>query len=206
DRRRAANELRVAPVKIRDATQTPQHIAKMAAKNSAVGVKLIDHNIPKVFEQARPACMVWKNASVQHVRIREHHMALFSDGSAGVGGRVTVIGEDAETVIEPLVKVIEFRQLILRKSLGGEEIQRARVRSFEDGIQDRQVVAKSFSGSGWSDYHDILARVDGFGSDSLMRVQLANALGTIRRDEVRVDPCRELSPLGFARREVTHCG
>ncbi len=100
---RTTNKPRIAAVEVRNASQTPQHIAEMAPKDSAVGVKFIDHDVAKIFEEPRPACVMWQNAGMQHVRIREYHMAFFADGSAGVRGCVAVICENAKAVIEPLV-------------------------------------------------------------------------------------------------------
>src|SRR5580658_10687482 len=123
-----------------------------------------------------------QNACVQHVRIREHHVALFTDGPASIRERVAVISKNSEAVIETLVEIVKLRQLVLRQSFGGEKIQRASVYVFQDRIQDWQVVAKRFSGSRWSDHNHVLTCVDSFGSDGLMRVKLSNTLGAIRSD------------------------
>src|ERR1700723_196600 len=50
NRRRTANEYRIATVKARNAAQAPQHVAEMASKNSAVGMKLIDYDVAEIFE------------------------------------------------------------------------------------------------------------------------------------------------------------
>ena len=131
-------------------------------------------------------------------------MALFADGPARVGGRVAVIRENSEAVIETLVKVVQFRQLILCQSLGREKIQRASVRIFKNGIQDWQVVAKSFSGGGWSNHDHVFTGMDSFCGDGLMRVQLTNAFGCVRSDKIGVNPSGILSPLRLARGEIAY--
>src|SRR5580704_1544637 len=137
NRRRTANELRITAVKIRNPPDPPQHVTQMAAEHAAIGVKLVNHDVAKIFEKARPTRVVRQNAGMQHVRIREHHVTLFADGFARVGGRVAVISKDAEAVVEPLVEVIKLRKLILRQSLGREEVQSASIRIFENRIQYR---------------------------------------------------------------------
>src|SRR5580704_10620661 len=141
---------------------------------------------------------------MQHVWIRQHHMALFADGPAGVSRRITVIGENPESVVQSLVQVVKLCQLILRQSFGREKIERASVRILENRIQYRQVVAKRFSRSGWRDHHHVFAGVDSLGSDVLMCVKLSNSLGAVRSDEVAVHPRGKLSPLRFARGKITY--
>ncbi len=84
-------------------------------------------------------------------------MSAFADGLARVAGRVAVIGEHAEGVIQARGKVVKFGELILRQSLGGKKIEGARVRIFENGVENRQVVAKRLAGSGGSDHHEIFS-------------------------------------------------
>src|SRR5207245_4839581 len=69
DGRGAANELRLASVKTRDAAQPAKDIAQMAAENAAVGVQFVENDVPQMLEQPRPTRVVRKNARVQHIRI-----------------------------------------------------------------------------------------------------------------------------------------
>src|ERR1700688_342571 len=108
DRRRATNELWLAAIKIRNAPQTSQNIAKMAAKYATVGVQLIKHDISQIFKEPRPSRVMRKNPSVQHVRIGQYDMAFFAYSFARVAGRVTVVGEDPKLVFEPLIQIMNF--------------------------------------------------------------------------------------------------
>ena len=54
NRRRAANELRLRSIKFRDAPQPSQHVGQVAAEYAAVGMQLIDHDVPQIFENACP--------------------------------------------------------------------------------------------------------------------------------------------------------
>ena len=69
--------------------------------------------------------MVRKDASVQHVRIGEHDMAFFADGFASVAGRVAVISKHAKAILEALIQVVKYGELILRQGFGGEQIKGA---------------------------------------------------------------------------------
>ena len=123
----AANELRVAAVEARDAAETPEHVAQMAAKNATIGVQLVDYNVAQIFEEARPARVVREDPSVQHVRVGQDDVAFFANGFARVGGRVAVVGENAKAVLQALVEIVEFCELVLREGLRWKEIERARI-------------------------------------------------------------------------------
>src|SRR2546429_4930604 len=49
--------------------------------------------------------------------------SFFANGFAGIARRVAVVGENAETVIQPLVEVVKFCELILRERFCGEKIR-----------------------------------------------------------------------------------
>src|SRR5215831_3384012 len=151
----AANELWLSTVEARDTTQPAKDIRQMAAEHAAVSVQFVENDVPQIFEQPRPTRVVRKNSRVQHIRIRQDHVTFFANGFASVGRRVAVVCEDAETVIEPLVQVVEFLELILRERFCRKKVQRACVGVFQNCVQHRQVVAKRLAGSGGGDNHNI---------------------------------------------------
>ncbi len=202
----ATNKLRIAAVKTRDAAESAENIAKMATEDAAVGVQFVDDNVAKIFEQARPARVMRENAGVQHVGIGENDLAFFADSFAGIGGRVAIVGENAEAIVETLIQIVEFGKLVLCKGFGGEQVERAGVGIFQDGVQDRQVVAERFSGSGGGDDDDIFSGVDRFCCCGLMSVETANVFGGVSCGEVGMNPGGEVGPLGLARGEVADGG
>jgi len=119
---RAADELGLASIKLRDAPQATQHVREMAAKNAAIGVEFVDDDVTQIFEKSSPARVVRKNAGVQHVRIAQDDVTFFADGFARVAGCVAIVGEDAETVVEALIQIVEFGELVLGEGFGGEEV------------------------------------------------------------------------------------
>ena len=64
---------------------------------------------------------------MQHVRVGQDDVAFFANGFARVGGRVAVVGENAKAVLQALVEIVEFCELVLREGLRWKEIERARI-------------------------------------------------------------------------------
>src|SRR6266568_4247809 len=124
---RATNELRFAAVKSSDAPEAAQNIAQVAAEDAAVSVQFVEDDVAQIFEEASPARVVRQNSCVQHVRICKNEVALFANRTAGIGGRVAVVSENAEAILQTLVEVVKFRELILREGFCWEKIQRAPV-------------------------------------------------------------------------------
>ncbi len=128
-------------------------------------------------------------------------MAALADGFARVAGRVAIVGEDAEGIVEARGEVVKLGELILSERFGGEEIERAGVGIFEDGIEDGQVVAERFAGGGGRDDYQIFA----FASDGLRRRLDANrAFRCLSRDRLRlarVAPRRASGGIGLRGRE-----
>ena len=150
--------------------------------------------------------MVRQDAGVQHVGIGEDQVALFADGFARVAGRVAVVGEDAEAVVEARVEVVQFGELVLREGFGREKIDGAGVGIFEDRVQDRQVVAERFAGGRRRDDDDVFSGVDGFGGSGLVGVGLVDFFGLVGGLEVGMQPRGEVGVLGFSGGEVAHGG
>ena len=196
--------MRVRAIEARDAPQPPQHVGQVAAKHAAIGVQFVQHDVAQIFKQPLPARVVRQDPRMQHVRIREYDVAPLADGFARVRGRIAVVGKHAEAIVEPRGEIVQFGELILRERLGGEEIQRARVRIFQHGVQHRQVVAQRFSGSGRRDDDDVAPLMHGFGRRGLMAVQFGDALLRICAGKFRADPLGHGREFGVARRDVVH--
>ena len=116
----------------------------MAAENAAVGVQLVEHDVAQVFKEAHPAGVVRQDAGVEHVGVREDHVAALANGFARVAGRVAVVGEDAEAIIEARGEIVQFGKLILRESLGWEQIERARIGDFREWHSGPAGCSKAF--------------------------------------------------------------
>ncbi len=137
--RRRADEHRVGPVVPADAAQPPQHVREVAAEHAAVRVQLVDDDEAQVLEQPGPLAVMRQDPRVQHVGVGQHHLRPRADGAPRVLRRVAVVGEDAEVeagrLVEDLRQPVELRELVLRQRLGREEVQRARGRIAQDGVQ-----------------------------------------------------------------------
>ena len=131
DRGAAANELRLRSIECRHAVQPTQHVAQMAAEDSAIGVEFIEHHILQIFEQPLPLGVMRKNSSVQHVWIAEDDVPFFADRFACVRGSVAIVSKNSEGVIETLPQIVKLGELILRQRFRRKKIQRPRIRICE---------------------------------------------------------------------------
>ncbi len=101
---------------------------------------------------------------------------------------------------------MQLGKLVLRQSLGGEEIQRARVRVFEHCIENWQVVAESLA-RGRRGHHDRIAPgVNGCHSGGLMAIEFANTFLTVDCGKLRTNPIRHRRKLRLPRRDMAHGG
>ena len=101
--------------------------------------------------------MVGQNARVQHVRICQNKVSSLPDCFSRVARSVAVVRKQSETVIESFREILQFSQLILGKCFGREKVERASVGILQHRIQDRQVVAKRFTGCSRRHHNHVLA-------------------------------------------------
>ena len=80
------------------------------------------HDVAQVLEQPHPLCVVGKDSSVEHVRIRQDDVPSLTDCFSGIAWSIPVAGEYSETVVEPVRQVLQFSQLVLGKRFGREQI------------------------------------------------------------------------------------
>ncbi len=112
---------------------------------------------------------------MQHVGIGEDEVPARADGAARVLRRIAVVGEGADFVAEFFRPAVEFGELVLRKRLGGEQIQRARFRILDQRGEDGQVVAERFAGRRRRHDDDVAALGGEPHRLGLMRVEIFNA-------------------------------
>jgi hypothetical protein len=91
DRRRCEQELRLGAIHVRQAPQAPQHVADMRAEDAAVHVRLVDDDVAEVVEHVPPAVVMWEDADVEHVRVREDQVRPPTDLPAPLGWCVAVV-------------------------------------------------------------------------------------------------------------------
>ena len=91
NRRRRADELRLASIKCANSSQPPKHIRHMAAENAAIGMQFIHDDKLQIFKQPRPPCVMRQDALVQHVGIAENDVAARTNGRPRILRRVAVI-------------------------------------------------------------------------------------------------------------------
>ena len=72
------------------ALKAAQDIRNMGSKDSPVGVDLIDNDISQVGKEIIPLGVMRKNSQMQHIRIRNDDIGIFTD-IAPVGSRSIAI-------------------------------------------------------------------------------------------------------------------
>src|SRR5437899_8524348 len=120
NRGRAADELRLASVKSRNAAKPPQHVREVAAEDAAGAVQFVENDVAQVFKQAVPARVMLPDAAVQTSRVCQDDVALLANRFPRVAGSVAIVSEYAEAVCEPPAEVVKLGQLILRERLSWE--------------------------------------------------------------------------------------
>jgi hypothetical protein len=101
--------------------------------------------------------MVGEDAGVEHVRIGDDDVAGLADGAACGGRSIAVVGERLDVGPDLLDQAVQLGLLVLGERLGREEVEGAGVRVFEDGVEDRQVVAEGLAAGGGRDHDDVAA-------------------------------------------------
>ena len=113
---------------------------------------------------------------MQHVGIAEHDVRLAADRAPRVRRRVAVVGEDADlqlvVVRHELRQRVQLRELILRQRLCRKQIQRARRRILQDGVEHRRVVAERLARRRRRDRDDVAAGEHVLERLGLVRVEL----------------------------------
>ncbi len=90
------NKARLAAIKRANPLQSAQHVGNLAAKDAAIGVHFIDHDIAQPAEKVSPLHVIGQDASVQHVGVAEDDAGAFANARPVAGWGVTIVGGDEE--------------------------------------------------------------------------------------------------------------
>ena len=152
----------------------------MAAEDAAVVVQLVHHDVAEVLEEADPLVVVGQDAGVEHVGVGDDDVAGLADGPAGGGRGVAVVGERLDVGADRFDQSVKLGLLVLGERLGREEVEGAGVRVFEDGVEDRQVVAEGLAAGGRRDDDDVAAGQRVLDRLGLVGVELVDAALRVR--------------------------
>ncbi len=171
DRGGTADKPGLRTVEGADSFQPSDEIRHVGTENATVHMELIDDHVLQVFKKLDPLGVVREDARVQHVRVRDHDMSRSSQLRSRRRRRVPVIGESFYRGSSFLDESVHFRQLVLAQGLGGEDVKRPGGIVFQDGVQDRNVVAKCFPRGRGGNGHNIGSGKGGFNGFCLMAVK-----------------------------------
>jgi len=144
--------------------------------------------------------MVGKYAAVKHVRVGDHDVPGLADGFAGGGRRVPVISIGLDRHIGFIDHLAQLADLVRRKGLRREQIQRPSVFVFQDGLEHGQVITQGLAGGRGRDDADVLALYGGLDRIVLMAVEPVDPPSRICRKQPRIQPIRKRRVLGLPRR------
>ena len=155
DRRGAADELRVGAVEPAQAKKPADDVGQVGAEHAAIGVNLVDNDVAQVLKQLDPLGVVRQDARMQHIRIGDDDVTGLADLPSGRRGRVAVVGVGLHVHAHRLDELVELRDLIGGQRLRREEVQRARIRLMQNGVEHREVVAHGLAGGRRRDDTDV---------------------------------------------------
>ena len=91
NRRRAADDDRMAAVVRTQPEQSSDHVRDMAAEDAAVRVQLVDHDHPELLEQLEPLGVVGEDRRVEHVGVRDDDLSGTADRRPNRRRRIAVV-------------------------------------------------------------------------------------------------------------------
>ena len=193
DRRGRKQELRFGTVDPREPAQASQDVRHVRAEDSAVDVRLVDHDEAQVRENVSPAIVVREHADVEHVRVREQRVRPLPDLPTALGRRVAVVDRRPEP-LQPELR--ERAGLILGERLRGVEVEHSRLRLARDRVEHRQVERERLPRGRAGGDDDVLTALRGLPGLGLMPEER----GDPRRDEGGRDERVEIVGERFERR------
>src|SRR6185503_16247953 len=110
-----------------------------------ITVQLIDDDVLQVLEKLHPLGMVRQDARVEHVGVADDDVSLRTDRPASVLRSVAVIGKGLEVSTCELNELVKLFHLVLCQRLRWKQIESARIRVRNNGVQYRDVVTKRFA-------------------------------------------------------------
>ena len=120
----------------------------MAAKNAAVNMGLVNHNVGKSGQKRRPLLVMGQNGQIEHFGICDQcDWRIAPDFAAHVITGVAIVqgGCRARFLWPACAKGVEGLQLVLGQGFEGKEIKRPGFRVQQMPFQDGQVVDQAFA-------------------------------------------------------------
>jgi hypothetical protein len=135
-----------------------------------------------------------QDAGVQHVGVGQHEARLLADGGTVLLRRVAIVNGSGQVrrLGDGEAEAFQRVELVLGQGLGGEEIQRARLRIFRQRRQDGQVVGQGLAAGRARGENDVSAAAGMGPGLGLMRIKGMDA----RRDQGLFDGSRQVGRQG----------
>ena len=148
-------------------------------------MKLVDHDVAQVLEEARPLRVMGQHPGMQHVRVGQHDVGALPDGLAGILRRIAVVREGANAASHAGNQALQLIELVFGKRFGREQVERAGLGVFRQRVQDRQVVTECLPARRRRGNDDVLAAGNLLPGFELMRIKLPDPSGGEGRPQRR---------------------
>src|SRR5690606_565822 len=103
------NKSRLGTVESCNAPKTLNDVRHVRAKNSTVGVHLVENDVAKSLKEGGPLGVIGKDPRVEHVGVAQDNAPLFTGLSACVAGAVAIEGNGRKgqsTLLDQLVEAV----------------------------------------------------------------------------------------------------
>ena len=191
DRRRAADDDRVAAVVGADPEQPPQDVGDVPAEHAAVGVQLVDDDEPQLLEEQEPLRVVGQDRGVEHVRVGRRRPARPPGWPSGSGPACRRRRSTLRSAARPPATARELGDLVLPERLGREQEERPGGRVVGDRLEDGQGVAERLARRRRRDDDDVVAGLDRLDRLGLVGVRPLDPAARQAGDDPRIEPRRE---------------
>ena len=149
-------------------------------------MQLVDDDELEAREQLSPPGVVRQHTRVQHVGIGHHDVAGLLDRGAAPWWGVTVIGVDPQVDGKAALQRSKLRQLVLRESFGGKQVDRPALWVLEQALKYREVVAEGLAARCRGDHDQVAAGPYRGVSLGLVGVQALDSAGPQRGGQLRL--------------------
>jgi len=117
-----------------------------------------------------------ENAGMQHVRVGDHHVALFANGLPRIVWCVAVVSKGFDVCFEFSDEAVNLCHLVISQCLCGEEVYSSGLRLFKDLLEYRDVVTQGLSAGCRGDEDNVPALMNKLNGLCLVAVQFTDAL------------------------------
>lgn len=183
NRGRGANEGWASAVKGCDAFETRDDVRHVGAKNAAIGMHFVEHDVAQPLKKSGPLRVVRKNARMHHVGVAENDAPLLAGFLSRVSWRIAVKDDGGHGNAAVFDHRVQPVLLVPRQCLGRIKEERGGARILGESLEHGQVETEALAACRRRRDDHILATARGSDGLYLMTVELLDAARMQGADE-----------------------